>query len=392
MRKQLRKLISTMLVFSLLFTLVSCKDKKEDENALNSEIVEVVETYFGYLSKCKFSKIKKMVSDSSSFDKDWDNDESDLLDSYLATVQYEITKTTGGKDDKRGQATVKLTFVDLDAITTDLKKKDGFDVNDIIDGVKDKKAPTTSEKVKITLTQDDGWTIKDDETVYDALMYYFEDAIEAATTTIKTPTTTTTEETTTEATTAEITTQSTEETTVPTTKDTDDTSDTDDTDDTDESFPETKPHPGLVDKHVIDLDAAVKVLKSHGYEVDLEGEDDEQGFFTQSRDQDYFVMYLVCKDKETFQSDYLAELDDLIYGDFYMHMGKVTDQWNKNTHNIYSENNAAYNGSSIDLYVYYDEDTLVLVGIQQLPQADPPEDYYIIVEQLGLWDFGIDYD
>lgn len=407
MRKRLSTFISLLLVMSLMFTLASCKDKEKKNDAIKEAITETLDTYFKHLSQNKISKLAKCVHQESYFEEDEYKDLSDILDKYFSRIEYEIVEISpNSAKPKNATAAIELTRIDIskatDSFISALDESSitsGDAKKEILEIISDKKVKTVSDELTIKFYEDEeGWQLLDDSKIYDFLMSDIIDldtAISGLSETTVPPTTeSTTEpttETTKETTATEAPSSSSEESSVSDVTTSDEPTTTTN-DDPDESLPETKPHPGLVKKHIVDMETAMKILKDRGYEIDTESDMDEDGFFTESNDKDFFVMYIQCPDSETLQEDYISELDDLIFGDLYMHMGKVTDQWDKNTHNIYSENNAAYNGSSVDLYVYHDEDALAIVGIEQLPQADPSEDFYIIIEELGLWDFGISID
>lgn len=401
MRKRFSTYISILLVITLMFTLVSCKDKAKKNEAIKAEVTDTIDTYFKYLSQNKISKLSKCVYHDSYFEEDEYKEFSDILDKYLSNIEYEIVDIAPNTvKAKNATATIEVTRIDITgAIDSYIDEIEDSTVpanvvkKQILKIISEKNVKTTTEQLIIKMCEDgEGWLIQDDDKIYDFVMKDFSalDTIVSLISNTKetTPTEDPTSKSTEISTEATTTTENSSSTEVTTTDEATTTS----ADDPDESLPETKPHPGLVKKHIVDLETAMKILKNHGYELDTESDLDEEGFFTQSADNDFFVMYIKCPDSETLKENYIDELDDLLYGDLYINMGTVTDQWNRNTHNMYSKNNTAYKGSSIDLYIYYDEDTLSIVGIEELPQADPPEDFYIIIEELGLWDFGISID
>ena len=381
MKKRFTGVAAFVLSASLLLsTACSKKDskKKSGDSDLNEDIVEVVEDYFKNLSEMSFKKVKKAVEDSAFSDLDLKSDEFDVLSAYLEKVEIEVTEADGKEKKGTGSATVSVTYVDLKTIIKDLDDSD--DAEEYIDAIQAKKAKTKEEEIELDLVYDDEWKIEDDTPVYDLLMGEFETICENISgSPVQTDPTT---ESTTEATTAPTTTEDT--TTTTTTEATSEDSSTSGT-----QAPtgmQTLPSPGITDRHIKVGQDFLDTCGNHGFTYELSKGNEYDTYLLSIAADDMALIY--CEFKDAATCDKYAEqlIDQVVYTNMKMDKGEtVYDEWDGNTHHIYSQNNSAYNGHSIDMYIYRDDTVMVFVAIDQFPQADVSIEYYELLDELGIW-------
>ena len=364
----------------LLSTACSKKDsKKKSDSDLNEDIVEVVEDYFKNLSDMSFKKVKKSVEDSAFGDLDLKSDEFDVLSAYLEKVEIEVTEADGKEKKGTGSATVSVTYVDLKTIVKDLDDSD--DAEEYIDAINAKKAKTKEEEIELDMVYDDEWKIEDDTPVYDLLMDEFDTICENISGGAPVETDPTTMSTT-EATTVPTTTEDT--TTTTTTEATSEDSST--TGIQSPTGMQTLPSPGITDRHIKVGQDFLDTCGNHGFTYELSQGNEYDTYLLSLPADDMALIY--CEFKDAATCDKYAEqlINQVVYTNMHMDKGEtVSDEWDGNTHHIYSQNNSAYNGHSIDMFIYRDDTIMVFVAIDQFPQADVSIEYYELLDELGVW-------
>ncbi|MBO4927518.1 MAG: hypothetical protein J5379_04625 [Clostridiales bacterium] len=378
MKKKFMGIAAFVLTASLLLSACSSSSKKEEKDSdsdLNEEIVEVIDKYFDQITDMSFSKLSKSVENSSFAEMDLKSDEFDVLNALMGKVKYEITEADGKEKKGTGSAVIELSYVDLKDVLKGLD--DDADAEELISVIKDKKTKAVTEEVEIDLTYDKSWKIADDEPIYELITGSFDDACELISgsngeVTVSTESTTheappDTSESTTEYTTTEDTTT----TAAPT-----------------RSTYETVPAPAIVDRHILSKEDLKKVMTDYGMELDEEEDDDMYTLFAEGPAEDIQFIYAEFKDSALCQQYYEMFCAQLLDLDAEM----FSDEWSGNTHNIYAKNIASEDNHSYDFYIYRDNNTILIGGIDEYPGADANEGYLELMQKLGLWDFGFSID
>lgn len=380
MKKIFAGITSIILCASLLLTsCTSSEKKKDDKDDLDEAVVEVLDGYFKQVKKGSFSKAEKYTESSSFSELDLTSDESEVVNALLSTASYEITKTDTNEKKGEGKATIKLTYADVSSIIDGIDGQ--ADADFLIDKIKEKNAKTTKKTVKVNLVyEDDEWKIEDDSPIYDALLSSLDDisyCLDPIEPTVpissEEPTTTTSEEPTT----------TTEE---PTTS-TEDTSATSEESSSDPTGTSANPPSG--DKQVkygAELD---KMLKDFGFTVEDEVDEGVTGK-CYSYDEDFVFMYFETNDatkskqlNDYFRTELLAlepDCEDV----------KITTYLK--TENIYLIKAKSQEDHSFDFYIYYDEDIVLIAGVNEFPNADVSWTYYKLIQDVGLWNFDLGDD
>lgn len=411
MKKKIAGISALVLTFSMILSSCSLfggsKKKDEDDSDLNEDIVEVVEGYFKTLSKGNVKKLDKYTEDTAFAEtEDYSADQTAAFLAFAGKIKCSVEEAEGSEKKGEGTATVKLTFPDAETIAAEHCIDGGLvQPEELISALEDKKAKTVKKEIDIDLVYDDGWTIEDDSPIYKVLVKdSFQDIVDMLDET-SVPTPIPTSEATTEATT-EATEPSEKETTPATsdpsqggseTDDSDPSSSTKDTTKAPDNNPpfETQAGPGIGDRHIVSADEFDKLMKEYRFTSNDESED---GYimreYTIDAD-DMYVTYLEFEDSEELRAnqEFLDEMiDEILYEDLPLADGTVSDRWDKNTHNVYSQKISSMDNHSIDVYVYRDATTVAIIAIDEYPNADVSVDYYMLIEKLGIWDFDMDID
>jgi len=407
MKKKIAGISALVLSFSMILSSCSIfggsKKKDEDDSDLNEDIVEVVEGYFKTLSKGNVKKLDKYTEDTAFAEtEDYSADQTAAFQAFAGKIKCSVEEAEGSEKKGEGTASVKLTFVDAEKVAVEHTIDGGMvEADELISALEDKKAKTVKKEVEIDLVYDDGWMIEDDSPIYKVLVKDSFQDIADMLETVPEPTPIPTTEATTEAT------ETTERETTPATSDpsqgsseTDDSDPSSSTQDTtkapDNNPPfETQAGPGIGDRHIVSADEFDKIMKEYRFTSNDESED---GYimreYTIDAD-DMYVTYLEFEDSEELRAnqEFLDEMiDEILYEDLPLADGTVSDRWDKNTHNVYSQKISSMDNHSIDVYVYRDATTVAIIAIDEYPDADVSVDYYMLIEKLGIWDFDMDID
>lgn len=388
MKKIMVGITSIVLSAALLLTSCASSEKKKDNEAdLDEAVVEVLDGYFKQVKKGSFNKTSKYTESSAFSDLDLSSDESEVVNALLDTVSYEITKAETDEKKGTGKATVKLTYADVSSIIGEFDGQ--VDAGTLVDEISSKSAKMTKKTVKVNLVcEDDEWKIEDDTPIFDAILSSKDDISNCLnplepteTTTSEEPTTTTTEEpttTTTEETTTTTTTESTSDTSA--------TSEQSSSSDPTGTTPSNPPSGSKQVKYGAELD---KMLKDFGFSVEDEMDEGVIGK-CYSYDEDFVFMYFETNDASKSKKITDKFRDELMAIKPDCEDVKITT-WQK-TENIYLIKAKSQDNHSFDFYIYYDEDIVLIAGVNEYPNADVSWTYYKLIQDVGLWNFDLGDD
>ncbi|MBU3105023.1 DUF5105 domain-containing protein [Clostridium gasigenes] len=178
----MRKILLTILSFTLIFSLVGCGPKPD----------ESIKSFFESTKSCDFETMSKYIksdTDSSIITGKFESTEQeDLIKSLFKKIDYEILSTTVNKDEATTK--VKITSVDMLRVYSDSMKQvmaillpQAFSSNKpsddeiqkmtfqyITNGINDPDVAKTTTEVDLKLTKEkDKWVIESSDELTNAI-------------------------------------------------------------------------------------------------------------------------------------------------------------------------------------------------------------------------------